>query len=116
MNVTQLFELYYENNTEIDLNDYVGIHLTRENIKDYMATSETKTLTPEQAKEWGLTFHFIPVMYKAGDNQTSDSHFLKVVGSDDTVGKFRAQNVKRTWLQVLQLKHLLVVSHWYKFS
>ena len=82
-------ELYYENNTEIDLNEYVGIHLTRENIKDYMATSETKTLTPEQAKEWGLTFHFIPVMYKAGDNQTSDSHFLKSLGD----GKFRAQNV-----------------------
>ena len=82
-------ELYYENNTEIDLNEYVGIHLTKENIKDYMATSETKTLTPEQAKEWGLTFHFIPVMYKAGDNQTSDSHFLKSLGD----GKFRAQNV-----------------------
>ena len=86
-------ELYYEDNTEINLNDYVGIHLTQENIKDYMKTSETLTLTPAEAKKWGLTFHFIPVMYLAGDNKTSDTHFLKVVGSDDTVGKFRAQNV-----------------------
>ena len=86
-------ELYYEDNAEIDLKEYVGVHLVKENIKDYMATSTTETLSPAKAKEWGLTFHFIPVMYKAGDNETSDSHFLKALSSDDTNGVFRAQNV-----------------------
>jgi len=87
--------IYYDDANGIDLNDYVAIRLVKTvNVKKG-TTNELITLNPEQAKQWGLTFHYKKVMYTVDTNTTSDSEFLKALNaSDDTDGKFRAWNVK----------------------
>ena len=87
--------IYYDDPNGIDLNEYVAVRLVKTvNVKKG-TTNELITLTPEEAKQWGLTFHYKKVMYTVDTNTTSDSEFLKALNADDdTNGKFRAWNVK----------------------
>ena len=91
-------ELFWDDTNGINIEDYVGIHLTKNNLD---GTTKLLSLTPKQALQYGLTFHYDPVLYLVGSNLTSDSKYLvKTNGNtDDTDGNFRVWNVKHdeTW-------------------
>ena len=99
-------EVYWDSEDGIDLEEYVGIHIVKEQVKkwngkDFQYGLE-KTLSPKEAKKWGLTFHFNKVQYTVDSNITADSKFLvrhKDATSDES-GKFRAWNVK--WDEAIQ--------------
>lgn len=99
-------ELYWDSQEGIDLEDYVGIHIVKEEVKKWNGKDFPyelqKTLSPKEAKKWGLTFHFNKVQYTVDSNITADSKFLvrhKDATSDES-GKFRAWNVK--WDEAIQ--------------
>lgn len=86
--------LYYEDEVGVDLSKYVAVRLVKsKNLKKNEAP-EFITVSPEEALQWGLTFHYNIVNYKLDTNETSESMFLKKINAKDTDGKFRAQNVK----------------------
>lgn len=86
--------LYYEDEVGVDLSKYVAVRLVKS--KNLKANQEPEfiTVSPEEALQWGLTFHYNIVNYKLDTNETSESMFLKKINAKDTDGKFRAQNVK----------------------
>ena len=87
--------IFYSDANGINLNDYVAVRLVKTTNVKKGTTNELITVTPAEAKQWGLTFHYKKVMYTVDTNTTSDSEFLKALNaSDDTDGKFRAWNVK----------------------
>ena len=86
--------LYYEDEVGVDLSKYVAVRLVKS--KNLKANQEPEfiTVSPKEALQWGLTFHYNIVNYKLDTNETSESMFLKKIDAKDTDGKFRAQNVK----------------------
>ena len=88
--------LYYEDEVGVDLSQYVAVRLVKaKNLKANEAP-EYINVTPKDALQWGLTFHYNIIDYTLDTNETSESMFLKKVDAnqDNTCGKFRAQNVK----------------------
>lgn len=86
--------LYYEDEVGVDLSQYVAVRLVKSKNLKKNETPEYITVSPEEALQWGLTFHYNIVNYKLDTNETSESMFLKKINAKDTDGKFRAQNVK----------------------
>ena len=86
--------LYYEDEVGVDLADYVAVRLVKSKNLKANQKPEFITVSPEDALQWGLTFHYNIVNYKLDTNETSESMFLKKINADNTDGKFRAQNVK----------------------
>ena len=86
--------LYYEDEVGVDLSKYVAVRLVNSKNLKKNETPEYITVSPEEALQWGLTFHYNIVNYKLDTNETSESMFLKKINAKDTDGKFRAQNVK----------------------
>lgn len=87
--------LYFEDEVGVDLSQYVAVRLVKsKNLKKNEAP-EYVTVSPEEALQWGLTFHYNIINYQLGDNKTSESMFLKKVNANanDTDGRFRAANV-----------------------
>lgn len=86
--------LYYEDEVGVDLSKYVAVRLVKSKNLKANQKPEYITVSPEEALQWGLTFHYNIVNYKLDTNETSESMFLKKIDAKDTDGKFRAQNVK----------------------
>ena len=86
--------LYYEDEVGVDLSQYVAVRLVKSKNLKKNETPEFITVSPKEALQWGLTFHYNIVNYKLDTNETSESMFLKKINAKDTDGKFRAQNVK----------------------
>lgn len=86
--------LYYEDEVGVDLSKYVAVRLVKSKNLKANQKPEYITVSPEEALQWGLTFHYNIVNYKLDTNETSESMFLKKINAKDTDGKFRAQNVK----------------------
>ena len=86
--------LYYEDEVGVDLSNYVAVRLRQTKNLKKNETPEFITVSPKDALQWGLTFHYNIVDYKLDTNETSESMFLKKIDAKDTDGKFRAQNVK----------------------
>lgn len=86
--------LYYEDEVGVDLSNYVAVRLRQTKNLKKNKTPEFITVSPKDALQWGLTFHYNIVDYKLDTNETSESMFLKKIDAKDTDGKFRAQNVK----------------------
>lgn len=86
--------LYYEDEVGVDLADYVAVRLVKSKNLKANQKPEFITVSPKEALQWGLTFHYNIVNYKLDTNETSESMFLKKINADNTDGKFRAQNVK----------------------
>ena len=81
--------ILYNDPVGVDLNDYVAIRLKKTLDAKTGATNEYFTVTPEKAKQWGLTFEFKNVQYKLDTNTTSEDKFLEAGNSN---GKFHAVN------------------------
>lgn len=86
--------LYFEDEVGVDLSKYVAVRLVKSKNLKANQKPEFITVSPEEALQWGLTFHYNIVNYKLDTNETSESMFLKKINAKDTDGKFRAQNVK----------------------
>lgn len=86
--------LYFEDEVGVDLSKYVAVRLVKSKNLKKNQKPEFITVSPEEALQWGLTFHYNIVDYKLDTNETSESMFLKKINAKDTDGKFRAQNVK----------------------
>lgn len=86
--------LYYEDEVGVDLSKYVAVRLVKSKNLKKNEKPEFITVSPEEALQWGLTFHYNIVDYKLDTNETSESMFLKKINEKNTDGKFRAQNVK----------------------
>lgn len=86
--------LYFEDEVGVDLSKYVAVRLVKSKNLKKNQEPEFITVSPEEALQWGLTFHYNIVNYKLDTNETSESMFLKKIDAKDTDGKFRAQNVK----------------------
>ncbi len=86
--------LYFEDEVGVDLSKYVAVRLVKSKNLKKNQEPEFITVSPEEALQWGLTFHYNIVNYKLDTNETSESMFLKKINAKDTDGKFRAQNVK----------------------
>lgn len=86
--------LYFEDEVGVDLSKYVAVRLVKSKNLKKNQKPEFITVSPEEALQWGLTFHYNIVNYKLDTNETSESMFLKKINAKDTDGKFRAQNVK----------------------
>ena len=86
--------LYFEDEVGVDLSKYVAVRLVKSKNLKANQKPEFITVSPEEALQWGLTFHYNIVNYKLDTNETSESMFLKKIDAKDTDGKFRAQNVK----------------------
>ena len=86
--------LYFEDEVGVDLSKYVAVRLVKSKNLKKNQESEFITVSPEEALQWGLTFHYNIVNYKLDTNETSESMFLKKINAKDTDGQFRAQNVK----------------------
>lgn len=86
--------LYFEDEVGVDLSKYVAVRLVKSKNLKANEAPEFITVSPEEALQWGLTFHYNIVNYKLDTNETSESMFLKKINAKDTDGKFRAQNVK----------------------
>lgn len=82
-------ELYY--NGDIDLKQYINIHYAVQNYKEYGKTNEFKSMTLDEAREWGLTYEFKLVDYKVDGNKTADSKFA--TWKDEANGVLKANNV-----------------------
>lgn len=86
--------LYFEDEVGVDLSKYVAVRLVKSKNLKKNETPEFITVSPKDALQWGLTFHYNIVNYKLDTNETSESMFLKKINAKDTDGQFRAQNVK----------------------
>lgn len=86
--------LYFEDEVGVDLSKYVAVRLVKSKNLKKNQEPEFITVSPEEALQWGLTFHYNIVNYKLDTNETSESMFLKKINAKDTDGQFRAQNVK----------------------
>lgn len=86
--------LYFEDEVGVDLSKYVAVRLQKSKNLKANEAPEYVVVSPEEALQWGLTFHYNIVDYKLDTNETSESMFLKKINAKDTDGKFRAQNVK----------------------
>ena len=86
-------QLYYNDKTGIQLDQYLGIHMVREtatkSAKSFKAP-ETVNLTSEKLGQYGLKYEFELVEYIIDSNETSDSKFCNL---DPKTGKIIAQNV-----------------------
>ena len=86
-------QLYYNDKTGIQLDQYLGIHMVREaatkSAKTFKAP-ETVNLTSEKLGQYGLKYEFELVYYIIDSNKTSDSKFCNL---DAKTGKIIAQNV-----------------------
>lgn len=86
-------QLYYDDKTGIQLDQYLGIHMVREtatkNAKTFKAP-ETVNLTSAKLGQYGLKYEFELVYYIIDSNKTSDSKFCNL---DAKTGKIVAQNV-----------------------
>ena len=81
--------ILYNDEEGVDLlNKYVAIRLKKTLNAKTGATNEFFTITPEDAKQWGLSFEFHNVKYKLDTNVTSEDQFLSC--SED--GKIHALN------------------------
>ena len=81
--------ILYNDEEGVDLlNKYVAIRLKKTLNAKTGATNEFFTITPEDAKQWGLSFEFRTVEYKLDTNVTSEDKFL----SCSTDGKIHALN------------------------
>ena len=88
-------ELYWDSEAGINLANYVGVCLAYDADNTLKHESAYIYLTPEEAKQYGLTFHYKRMMYTLDTNVTSESKYLKKINpDDDTDGQFRAWNVK----------------------
>ena len=87
--VKPTLSILYNDPVGVDLNDYVAIRLKKTLNAKTGATNEYFTVTPEKAKQWGLTFEFKNVQYKLDTNTTSEDKFLE---AGDSNGKFHAVN------------------------
>ena len=88
-------ELYWDSQAGINLADYVGVCLAFDTDNELKQEKDYLYLTPEEAKQYGLTFHYKRMMYTLDTNVTSESKYLKKINAeDDTDGQFRAWNVK----------------------
>ena len=87
--------LYFEDEVGVDLSKYVAVRLVKSKNLKANEAPEYVTVSPEEALQWGLTFHYNIINYQLGDNKTSESMFLKKVNANanDTDGRFRAANV-----------------------
>lgn len=86
--------LYFEDEVGVDLSNYVAVRLVKSKNLKANEAPEYVTVSPKEALQWGLTFHYNIVNYKLDTNETSESMFLKKINAKDTDGQFRAQNVK----------------------
>ena len=81
-------ELMYQNST-INLKDYLGIHLVREDIHAVntgsVATSYIQTLkaSTKDEEQWGLHYEFQLVDYQTSGNDTRDSRYVSFYGNED---------------------------------
>lgn len=82
-------ELYY--NGDIDLKQYINIHYAVQDYKAYGKSNEFKSMTLDEAREWGLTYEFKLVDYKVDGNKTADSKFA--TWKDEANGVLKANNV-----------------------
>ena len=89
LKVRPTLSILYNDPVGVDLNDYVAIRLKKTLDAKTGATNEYFTVTPEKAKQWGLTFEFKNVQYKLDTNTTSEDKFLE---AGDSNGKFHAVN------------------------
>lgn len=86
-------QLYYNDKTGIQLDQYLGIHMVRETATKSAKTfkaPETVGLTSEKLGQYGLKYEFELVYYIIDSNKTSDSKFCNL---DAKTGKIIAQNV-----------------------
>ena len=86
-------QLYYNDKTGIQLDQYLGIHMVRETATKSAKTfkaPETVNLTSEKLGQYGLKYEFELVYYIIDSNKTSDSKFCNL---DAKTGKIIAQNV-----------------------
>lgn len=86
-------QLYYNDKTGIQLDQYLGIHMVRETATKSAKTfkaPETVNLTSAKLGQYGLKYEFELVYYIIDSNKTSDSKFCNL---DGKTGKIIAQNV-----------------------
>lgn len=86
-------QLYYNDKTGIQLDQYLGIHMVRETATKSAKTfkaPETVNLTSAKLGQYGLKYEFELVYYIIDSNKTSDSKFCNL---DAKTGKIIAQNV-----------------------
>lgn len=83
-------ELYY--NGDIDLKSYIALHMQEQDYTKLDKAFALKTLTLDQAREWGLSYSFNLVDYNVDGNKTSDSRFAK--WKDQANGVLEANNVE----------------------
>ena len=83
-------ELYY--NGDIDLKSYIAIHMQEQDYTKLDKAFALKTLTLDEAREWGLSYEFKLVDYNVDGNKTSDSRFAK--WKDEANGVLEANNVE----------------------
>lgn len=86
-------QLYYDDKTGIQLDQYLGIHMVRETATKSAKTfkaPETVNLTSAKLGQYGLKYEFELVYYIIDSNKTSDSKFCNL---DAKTGKIIAQNV-----------------------
>lgn len=86
-------QLYYNDQTGIQLDQYLGIHMVRETATKSAKTfkaPETVNLTSAKLGQYGLKYEFELVYYIIDSNKTSDSKFCNL---DAKTGKIIAQNV-----------------------
>lgn len=87
-------QLYYNDKTGIQLDQYLGIHMVRETATKSAKTfkaPETVNLTSAKLGQYGLKYEFELVYYIIDSNKTSDSKFCDL---DGKTGKIIAQNVE----------------------
>ena len=86
-------QLYYNDKTGIQLDQFLGVHMVRE-TKTKSATTfskpETVKLTDAKFGQYGFKYEFELVNYIIDSNKTSDSKFCNL---DAKTGKIIAQNV-----------------------
>lgn len=86
-------QLYYNDKTGIQLDQYLGIHMVRETATKSAKTfkaPETVNLTSAKLGQYGLKYEFELVYYIIDSNKTSDSKFCNL---DAKTGRIIAQNV-----------------------
>lgn len=86
-------QLYYNDKTGIQLDQYLGIHMVRETATKSAKTfkaPETVNFTSAKLGQYGLKYEFELVYYIIDSNKTSDSKFCNL---DAKTGRIIAQNV-----------------------
>jgi hypothetical protein len=82
-------ELYY--NGEIDLKSYLALHMQEQDYTKLDKAFVLKTLTLDEAREWGLSYEFNLVDYNVDGNKTGDSKYA--TWKDQANGVLKANNV-----------------------